>query len=407
MDLQSNNLYYFVPTTDYISKPIYYELKSSLNDGEVLEYIQLLEIGNKNNLKKSNEAFIKIDDLEILDQYFKLSFLKKIKFLKSFVSKLKIYRNRVWKYLDKNSPKSIITTGETITTMICLDWARQRNKVQIVIQPSFILSYKTYSMNELIKFIKNKMLNFCFKLISGVNLSSNGNLFGTTIKNNNILLFEKNIKNSYSSSNKVHIIKNPIFFKYLKIFNSINYKKNLNKLNVLICIQNFLELEMLVQKKEAEELNKIYYDLIKKYRDFNFIIKIHPNQKQDYDFYKEYFRNIKSNNFVIVKDSDFIDVISRSFLHLSSCSYTSFEAVMAGIPTINLKPNIIQTDFFKNEEIQNNTYSFDDLLKKIKIIQTKDYYSRFLSERKLLLNNYFNLNDNFNRREVFDLINSK
>ena len=407
MDLQSNNLYYFVPTTDYISKPIYYELKSSLNDGEVLEYIQLLEIGNKNNLKKSNEAFIKIDDLEILDQYFKLSFLKKIKFLKTFVSKLKIYRNRVWKYLDKNSPKSIITTGETITTMICLDWARQRNKVQIVIQPSFILSYKTYSMNELIKFIKNKMLNFCFKLISGVNLSSNGNLFGTTIKNNNILLFEKNIKNSYTSSNKVHIIKNPIFFKYLKIFNSINYKKNLNKLNVLICIQNFLELEMLVQKKEAEELNKIYYDLIKKYRDFNFIIKIHPNQKQDYDFYKEYFRNIKSNNFVIVKDLDFIDVISQSFLHLSSCSYTSFEAVMAGIPTINLKPNIIQTDFFKNEEIQNNTYSFDDLLKKIKIIQTKDYYRRFLSERKLLLNNYFNLNDNFNRREVFDLINSK
>ena len=114
----------FVPSSAYLSEPIYNTLKEgSDTKKELLVYCNLPEI-NKQNKNRLNSNFkIKVNDLEVLNNYFSFTIFKKALTFFHFVLDLRKYKKRIYSWLNQENPDAILTTAETISTLICLDWA--------------------------------------------------------------------------------------------------------------------------------------------------------------------------------------------------------------------------------------------------------------------------------------------
>ena len=140
MDLRSKKKIFFTPSSQYISDPIYNEVSQNVKETEEFSYFKLFEFGKKNINDQLSETFaIKNNDLKILARYLSFSKIKRIRYFNTFAKELRLYKKRMWEVLDKESPDAIITTAETLSTLICLDWAQKRKKAGIIVQPSFIV----------------------------------------------------------------------------------------------------------------------------------------------------------------------------------------------------------------------------------------------------------------------------
>jgi len=393
----------FVPSSAYLSEPIYNTLKEgSDTKKELLVYCNLPEI-NKQNKNRLNSNFkIKVNDLEVLNNYFSFTIFKKALTFFHFVLDLRKYKKRIYSWLNQENPDAILTTAETISTLICLDWARSKKKLGVVIQPSFI-SIDEFQKRKL----KYDIQNLIFVFLSGCRINSNNKLFGTSFTENFVFYFSKSLEIYYEriKHSRRSLIPNLQFQNYYNFFKSFE-KRRFKLANILLCVQNYEKLPNLVSSSDASDINKVYIDIIKAFPEIHFIVKIHPRQIEDEKFYKSHFLDNELSNFEFVIHEPLINLFKKSSLHISSGSFTILEAILCGVPSINIKPNVISLGIYLKGKAERNANTADEAINLIRQSMDASHYSEFLVHRKEFIDESFHGLDENIPRYVLDNINN-
>lgn len=414
MDLHYNKTYrfLFVPSYYYLSYPIFYDLKEALKGNGNLYFLNLPEFSENdgiNGLSEENiDNIISIPtvDLFILIDYLRYGIIKKLLYSIKYFKAVKIYKNRIWEFLDSFSPDVIITPGETLSTLQCLFWASKNAKPSAIIQPTFISYCNRKTAAYFFRHLKYTLINNFARLLSNTIVSSENVLFGTSFKNSHVLIFSKKLIKYYAFNNHINVslIPNLNFKKYLRIEIKISLHENLKKKTALLCVHNFLLLPHLMSMNYAEKLNSIYREIIIRNPDIYFLIKIHPRQPSDYEFYSEFFTKTHASNYSIIKDRDIVTLFEESFVHIATSSYTSFEAILCGIPTINILPEALPLNDFLDGEIEYIAINAEDCNVLIENCFSKSFINEFKTRRIKYIENNFCEFDNLETLNLSKII---
>jgi len=392
----------FVPSSSYLSEPIYNALKEDIRPHkELLLYFNLPEINKQNKNRINHDSIIDLNDLEVMINYFSYPITKKAITFFRFVLDLRKYKQRIYSWLDQENPDVILTTAETISTLICLDWARKKNKLGIVIQPSFI-SIDEFQNRKL----KYDLQNLLFVSLSGCRINSANILFGTSFNENFVFYFSKSIDIYYEKIKHYRriLIPNIQFQNYYTFFKS--FEQQYREFgSILLCVQNFEKLPKLVSCSDAKDINKVYIDIIKAFPENHFIVKIHPRQIEDEEFYKNLFLDNGLLNFKFVTHEPLINLFKKSSLHISSGSYTILEAILSGVPSINIRPDVISLGVYLKGNVERNAYSTKDAIELIKQSMDSSYYNEFIERRKKFITESFHNMEEAIPRYILDTIN--
>jgi spore coat polysaccharide biosynthesis predicted glycosyltransferase SpsG len=177
------------------------------------------------------------------------------------------------------------------------------------------------------------------------------------------------------------LVGNPLFD------DSINETVNVSVKNpvVLFCTQPYEKLvDMgILKSHQALEMIVMLTQVVQQNPDVHFIIKIHPSE--DDNKYVKIFGGRYGSNFSITKTGDFKHLLQTADVQVSMASYTSFEAVVAGVPIIILHPEFI--NFFNQfEHIGQTASSVGSFNAKLKVALRPTGRMVFASQRKEYLN---------------------
>ncbi len=360
-------------------------LMYSIND----QYKKTLEI--KNIFSK----FISISnsDLEILKLYYGFSFLKKIIYIIIFVKNLRKIRDRILKKLDEISPDLIFSTGGNVICSICNSWAEKHKVPFINIQPAFLEFNKKRGLLN----FKYRLLNQIFKFFIGTPINSENHLFGDGFKGNHLFVWSDSIKQKYNNSRlaaRTIVTGNPMHDIYFKTMNTkVDWEKIgcnpiYDRKIVTICPQTLDRFNHIITKKDADEINNIYYRMIQNFPEIFFIIKTHPIQDNDFNFYNDFFSGIKNNNYYISKDADLISAIKISDLQVSFSSVTSFDAIMLNVPVLLIKPDLLEIPEYLNKNIVLVANDETESIRQVEYGLNKEYKEIFSLKREKYLKEF-------------------
>lgn len=212
--------------------------------------------------------------------------------------------------LRKENPNLVITTNSPRYEKATLIAAKNLNIKTLSIEDLFGVGRKIDS-DEMIEFFNDTIYErVCGENLCIISEESKKNLLNTKVRN-------------------IFVTGNPAFDKAVKFY-SKNYKtieENKEKEKITLCFlsQNYPERFLIV-----EELKKI----IKEYKKFNLIIKIHPNEKLE-----EYIRYIDENTTVI--NSDLYETILKSDVIITVDSTAAIEAIILNKPVVAKKNKYI------------------------------------------------------------------
>ena len=131
---------------------------------------------------------------------------------------------------------------------------------------------------------------------------------------------------NYKKISKVFITGNPSFDKTIEFFRENSKKEKTKKENITICYLTQKHPEnILIMKKLIEIIEK---------KDFNLIVKIHPNEKIE-DYLKEIDQ--KENKKVEIKNSNLYENISNSDIVITIFSTAALEAAILDKPIVAKK----------------------------------------------------------------------
>ena len=250
----------------------------------------------------------------------------------------------------------------------------------IIVQPSFF-DGKT-EMGLISKFgylFFNELLN--------IPLFRRQDTFGNERPENYLFLWGNDFKNCYKGQKiekNIYVTGNPAFDPILNKETIGKEKLGFNvpkdKPIITICTQI---LDGILDKKDIKDIEELYRDIINGNPGMHFIIKIHP--RQDADYYKKTLNGLKGKNFTIVKHENLYNLFKISDMQISVASYSSFEAVVYGIPIILVKRNLITYFDHFNNEIELRANTLGELDKQLKKCLTKEYKEEFEIKRKKYL----------------------
>jgi len=329
--------------------------------------------------------------LKWFDEYYEINVdyndkSSKLKRLQRFLENRK-YISNIKNALSEIKPAAIITTSDmSYSARISRQWASKNNVSLIIIQPSFLNfgeSNYNYNLNHRIKYLLfNKILN--------IPLYRRQTLFGNENKNNYLFLWGDYFKKFYRDKevyNNIFITGNPVFDKYL-----VSHEKEDSSLRkilnipsgervVTICTGGFVE----VYDSDAfTKLLDIYKQTIVNNEDLFFVVKVHP--RKNLEKYNTSFEDLNTNNYKIIKNINLYDLYRITDAQVSVMSYSSFEAVVFGIPIVlvNLRIRVSPLDFF-NDEIELKANTPKELSKHLRRCLTEEYKNEFRLKRKKYL----------------------
>lgn len=374
----------FIPTFHYLSHPLFFNIVEKFSNHEKI-YFNPKDPGiweyNKKGIKKE-------EILNYFDNYYEIE--KEIDYKNNKSNKLqrffenKKYIRNIKNILNGIKPVAIITTSDmSYSARICNQWANKNNIPVIIIQPSFldfeITDCKKYRIRYL---LFNKILN--------IPLYKKQTYFGNENKNNYLFLFGEYFKKYYKGKsiyNNIYITGNPVFDKYFTNYKGENdgFYEMLNippdKMVITVCTQ---EIDVVFGVDAFTSLIDMYKSVIVDNEKLFFIIKVHPGE--DIEKYNKAFRDLDMNNYKIVKDINLYDIYKITDVQVSVSSYSSFEAVVLGIPIILVNPDneFKLFDYFNNEiELKANTA--EELSKYLRRCLTKEYKEVFKIKREKYL----------------------
>ncbi len=131
---------------------------------------------------------------------------------------------------------------------------------------------------------------------------------------------------------------------------------------------------------DEELVDAVYREVIISNQQFHFIIKVHP--RDDENKYKKYFIIKGINNVTVVKNIPLLDIFCFTDLQISVNSYSSFEAILYGIPVILIKRYLLDNPNYFNDDVIIYANTSEELNNSIHFSLTQKYKEQFLVYRK-------------------------
>jgi spore coat polysaccharide biosynthesis predicted glycosyltransferase SpsG len=136
----------------------------------------------------------------------------------------------------------------------------------------------------------------------------------------------------------------------------------------------------ILTREQAREMYRMLWEIISQNPDIHFIIKVHPSE--DIKTYSMViFGNRIGANYSITQTASIPDLLKIADIQISMASYTSFEAVVAGVPIIILHPEFV--NFFNQfEGIGQTATNIGSFNVKLKVALRPTGRMVFASQRK-------------------------
>jgi len=291
-----------------------------------------------------------------------------------------IFKQRLYTQLEKFKPDIIIVStdmGGNINRMIN-NWAEKNNIPFIVIQTAFLGSAKYNTKDAM----RNKLGYLLFNKILDIPLFRRQEMYGCEKKSNYLFLWGTDFKKMYKGTcieKNIRLVGNPVFDNIQQRINTIIFDKKI----ALLCPSMF---SGVISKSNEIKIRKMYQDVIKQNPNVHFIVKVHPRETMEQ--YDELLKNC-GDNFWITKNADLYDLLSIADVQISLASYTSFEALVAGVPVILLGTHMLQFPFdqfnhkaaFKVNSIEEFNWALTRCLNKKYIRQFRKLRVNYLSTK--------------------------
>jgi len=307
------------------------------------------------------------------------------------------------KQLAELAPDAIVTTGDggTCINRYCNIWAQKNNVPFIVVQPSFIADSR-----EKQRTCKERIGHLLFNTLLRIPLSPGKKVFGGEQSGNYLFLWGEFFKNFYQGleiEKNIYITGNPAFD---RIFSSRSEDKPTEDIGlnipekkpvVLICTQ---PLDRLLNEDIFACTNKMYRFIIEQNLGLFFIIKVHP--REQVGKYNKIFNGLKTKNFTVTGKLDLHSILRIADVQISVSSFSSFEAVVFGVPIILVNPSrqITFPDYF-NSRIELTAYTPEELDKNLKKSIAREYIEEFETKREKYLKSRLGyLDDKSSQRTV-------
>jgi hypothetical protein len=299
-----------------------------------------------------------------------------IKTIKS-VNTLKNHINDRMNFLN---PDAIVTTSDMggLVTRLCNEWSVKHKKPFFVMQPCF-LEVAQETLKERVTRLATYLL---FNRILQTPVGRRQHYYGRERKTNYNLFWSKEFSNQIKNIKNTFYVGNPLLDKF------VNQKVRIDVKNpvVLFCTQpyeNLVDMGIL-KSHQALEMIVMLTQVVQQNPNIHFIIKVHPSE--DDEKYVKLFGGRYGSNFSITKTGDFKHLLQTADVQVSMASYTSFEAVVAGVPIIIIHPEFV--DFF-NQFDNNIAFTAKDMYefnRYLNFLLQPQYRQAFAMDR----NNYLN-----------------
>lgn len=396
-----------VPDAYYLSDPIYTRLLKSkvdysqyiyLNTNFPMSFVQSVIP----NTYKLFDSYIEISgyDTEIIRSViFNKNPLFRFANLKKFIHEYYLFRSKIYEVLDQLRPSAIIVTADKLLASKEFYFYAKKHQIPYIVYQSAFLEAPDIKMP---KRLKNLLYAVIFNSLLRIPLANSRREYGNEFKDNYLLLWGNHFAAKYIGKKENKFIKtigNPqydeIYSKGNKIIDQRKETFPAEKLKVLICTQ---ELAGLVSKKAQDELKNIYRELIINNPTYQFCIKVHPRESEE--DYISLFDNESTTNLVITKNTDLNKLYNDYHIQISTTSLTSFNALISGLPIILVKPDLMPffNHFFNDIALKANDSM--DILHHLRIINSYDYYNKFIDRRESFLRDIL-CPDSINRFKSF------
>lgn len=377
----------FIPTYYYLSHPLFFRIVKKFSDYKKVYFNTKDSVSWKYNKKgiKKNEV------LKWFDNYYEVD--KELDSKNSNSNKLQIflkhkkYISNIKNVLSEIKPAAIITTSDmSYSARICNQWANKNNVPIIIIQPSFLnFGESNYNCN-----LNHRTKYLLFNKILNIPLYRRQTLFGNENKNNYLFLWGDYFKKFYKDKeiyNNIFLTGNPVFDRCNEVNkeNKENIYKQFDFLKdkqiITVCTEN---IDDICGVDIFSRLIDIYKRAIINSGELFFVIKVHP--RENIGKYNKAFKDLNKNNYKIVKDVNLYDLYKITDVQVSVMSYSSFEAVVLGIPMVLVNPdNKIKFFDFFNNEVELKAKTAEELSKHLRRCLTEEYKNEFKLKRKKYL----------------------
>lgn len=387
----------FIPTYNYLSNPLFFNLSPKLSeyslvyfDTEEFRKTHILEGSvlsvvsnpiNQDEIKEIRRNFDEYYKVELPKYFLPRNLSRIFSEFDKIIEQIKVFKKycqKVYETVNEINPLAIVSTSDlSISLKISQKWAKENCVPFILLQPSFfdIEEKENHNILEMFKYVFfNKILR-----IPRIRRQS---AWGNEDEENYVIVWGDYFKNLFNRKpiyHHVYALGSPKFSSYFrndykneglrkKIFHEL--KINSDKKIITICTEAF---ESMVNGPALTQLNNIYKAIIKGRPALFFIIKLHP--RENIEFYQDIFEDAKTTNYKIVKNISLYDVYRITDVQISVMSASSFEAVVAGIPIILVNPDnkIKLKDHFFENRIELRARNFNELLLAIDNALSNEY----------------------------------
>jgi UDP-N-acetylglucosamine:LPS N-acetylglucosamine transferase len=250
-------------------------------------------------------------------------------------------KNHVNSRMDFLNPDAIVATSDMggLVTRLCNEWAVKHNRPFFVMQPSF-LEVAPEKWKERISRI---LIYVAYNKILRTPIGRKQHKYGCERKTNYLLLwgidFANQIKDIAIARN-TFMVGNPLLDK----FASKKVKIDVNNPTALICTQPYDKLvDMgILKSHQASEMHSMLFNIVNQNPNVHFIVRVHPSENPNKYAYVLYNKN--ANCTIEYNTRSMHEALEHVDVQISMASYTSFEAVVAGVPIIIIHPEFV--DFF-------------------------------------------------------------
>jgi len=374
----------YIPGSYYLSNKIFLVIaKAAKKHTNIYFDTKDPSFSSSNSINNDAEAIINTFDRVFCDTYpFTITKIKDIKNLFNAQQ----YKKALYKNLEYLNPDIIIVStdmGGNINRMIN-NWAEKNNVPFIVIQTAFLSSAKYNTKDAM----RNKLGYLLFNKILDIPLFRRQEMYGCEKKSNYLFLWGQDFKKMYKRTcieKNIRLVGNPIFDNIQKRINTTIFDKKI----ALLCPSMF---SGVISKSNEIKIRNMYQDVIKQNPNVHFIVKVHPRETMEQ--YDELLKNC-GDNFWITKNADLYDLLSIADVQISLASYTSFEALVTGVPVILLGNHMLQFPFdqfnhkaaFKVDSIEKFNWALKRCLNKKYIKEFRKLRTNYLSTKLKYLGN--------------------
>lgn len=246
------------------------------------------------------------------------------------------YRKELYEQLKHFEPDIIITTTDMggLVNRMCNNWTEKNNVPYVIMQPAFL----SVLPQDLKHRVKNKTGYLLANKLLDIPLCQKQEMYGCEKKSNYLFLWGKDFKKMYKGTcieKNIHLVGNPVFDNMQsKILDMRDASPT-----ALLCPCMF---KGILSKENDVKIQKMYRDIIKQNPHVHFIVKVHP--RETVEQYAKLLKNC-GKNYHITKHADLYTLFRFADVQISLASYSSFEAIVAGVPVILLGNHMLEFSF--------------------------------------------------------------